>query len=122
MDVLPHKGEIGESKRMLFFILENKGKVQFRLEMHPGPQQIRKRVYESAKELPEIFGKPKATLSPKFHSFFSETWITQKEYDELSDDEIRQRIGEKIQSFLDRKGNAVADALKGLKFEMPEER
>ena len=116
MDVLPHDGWQGGSKRMLDFTLENKGKVQFRLEMQPGPEQTRMQIYEKAKELPGVFGKPKK-LSPQYHSFFSETWITAGEYNELNSEEIKQRIGDKVQFFLERKGSAIADALKEIKFE-----
>ena len=104
-----------EERRLLAWLLENKnGTVQFRLEMQPGPQQIREQVYEEGEKRPGIFGKPKPKLSPTYHSFFSETWITQKEYNDLSAEEIRQRLDKRIEDF-SKTGQKIADALKGLK-------
>ena len=109
-DILPPK--------MLLWGLENRdGRVQFRLTLCPGPQHIREQVYKKAESMPSLFDGSKAKrLSNSYHSFFSETWITRKESEELSDEQIEQRIEEKIQSFLDRKGYAIAEALKELKF------
>ena len=114
--VLPPGWTQGGGKLMLAWLLENKNeKVQFRLELQPGPSQIRQQVYEKAESLPEVFGKPKAKLSPQYHTFFSETWISQEEYGELDDDEIKQKIEERIESLLARKGREIADALRGVK-------
>lgn len=109
-------------KMLIWGLVNRDGRVQFRLTLCPGPQEIREQVYEKAKSLPEVFDGSRSTkLSEKWHSFFSETWITQKESEELSDEEIEERISEKIQSFLDRKGYAIADALRELEFaEIPE--
>ena len=112
-DILPPK--------MLLWGLENReGRVQFRLTLCPGPQDIREQVYKMAESMPSLFDGSKAKrLSNRYHSFFSETWITQKESEELSDEQIEQRIAEKIQSFLDRKGYDIAKALKELEFAEP---
>ena len=116
VDVLPHEGTQFESKRMLHCLLQNKDKrVGFKLEMGPGPQHIREQVCEKAKSLPKVFGKAKSKLSPTYHSFFtSNTWINVKEYDELNNEEIRQRVSERIDAFIESKGKVVADALKEL--------
>ncbi len=112
LDVIP--AEI-ESERILPWLLVNlNGKVHFKLEMGPGAEQMREQIYEKAKSLPGVFGKPKSKLSPKYHTFFSETWITPKEYDELDEEGIKQKMGERIQGLLDKKGKAMADAIKGL--------
>ena len=117
MDVLQYESTIGgNGGRILVWLLENKyEKVHFKLELQPGHPQLREQVYEKSKSLPRLFDGSKAKkLSPQWHTFFSETWINQKEYNELSDEEIEQRIGERIDSFLERKGKAVADALNEL--------
>ena len=116
MDILPHEGTRDESKRILYWLLENEDeRVRFKLEMGPGPQHIREQVYEKSKSLPKTFdGLKKAKLSPLWNSFFSETWITRREYNELGVDEIKQRVGERIDTFLERKGKAVAEALREL--------
>ena len=90
------------------------GKSDFKLELGPGPQQIREQVYEKAKSLPRIFGPAKTKLWPKFHTLFSEDWITKEEYDELEDEGIKQKVGERIEGLLKEKGYAIADALKEL--------
>ena len=115
MDVLPCEGTEFASKRVLYWLLDNKnGKVRFKLELGQGSPQIREQVYEKAKSLPGIFGPAKRKLSPEFHTLFSEDWITQKEYAELDDEGIGQRVGERIEDLLKRKGDAIADALKEL--------
>ena len=52
---------------MLAWLLENKNtKVQFRLELQPGPPPVREWIYDKSKSLPRVFGKPKSKLSPKY--------------------------------------------------------
>ena len=117
MDVLPLEGNASDSKRLLTCLLENKGdRVRFRLELGPGPQEIRQQVYEKAKELPEVFGKPKAALSPSYHSFtgLSDTWIAPNDYNELSDEDIKDAIAGRINSLVTDKVNAIVDALRGI--------
>lgn len=117
MGVLPLKGTADESKQLLTCLLENKGdRLRFRLELGPGPQEIRQQVYERAKESPAVFGKPKAKLSPSWHSFtgLSALWLSPKEYSEFTDEEIKERIAGRIDSFVAGKGQEIADALRGI--------
>ena len=117
MDVLPLEGNASESKQLLTCLLENKGdRVRFRLELGPGPSELRQRVYERAKHYPDIFGNPKTKLSPSFHSFtgLSDTWIAPKDYNELSDEEIKEAIAERIDSLVAGKVTAIADALRDI--------
>ena len=118
MDVLPRKGTADASGLLLTCWIQNKDeRVRFKLEMGPGPQELRERVFEKAKSYPRAFGSPKAKLFPVWHSFGgSEVWITPKEYNDLNDDEIGQRIGERIDAFLKQKGYEIAKALKELEF------
>ena len=118
MDALPRKGQAENNGLLLSCWLQNKDeRIRFKLEMGPGPQEIRERVFEKAKSHPRAFGSPKAKLYPVWHSFGgSEVWITPNEYNDLNDEEIGQRIGEKIEVFLEQKGHAIADALRELKF------
>ena len=104
-----------EGTPILHWQIVNKDEqVRFKLELQPGPRVMREQIYEKAKSLPGVFGKPKSKLSPSFHSFFSETWIGKRDYDELEGEGIRQRIGEQMESLLDRKGEAMAKALSEL--------
>ena len=95
--------------------LVNKNKhIQFDLQLRPGPQTMREQIYEMAKRLPQIFGEPQSSLSEDFHIFFSETWITEKDYYELDDEGIKQKIGEGIGNLLKSKGQKMVKALKEL--------
>ena len=95
--------------------LVNKNKqVRFDLQLRPGPQKRREQIYEMAKRLPQIFGVPQSTLSEEFPIFFSETWITEKDYYELDDEEIKQKICQGISNLLETKGEGMAKALKEL--------
>ncbi len=117
MDVLPRVGSADESSRLLTCALENRGgQVRFKLELGPGPNKIRQQVYEKLKELPEVFGSSNAKLSPQWYSFpgMRAPWIGQNEYDELSDEEIKERIAGRIDSLVAGKGKAIAEALRGI--------
>lgn len=119
MDFLPRKGhQVDNNGLLLTCWLQNKDeRVRFKLEMGPGPQEIRERVYEKAKDFPRLFDNQRSKLSPVWHSFNrSEVWITPEEYNDLSDEEIGQLIGEKVDAFLKQKGYAIADALCELEF------
>ena len=75
---------------------------------------MRERIYDMAKRLPQIFGELQSSLSEDFHIFFSETWITEKDYYELDDEGIKQKIGEGIGNLLKIKGQKMVKALKEL--------
>ena len=105
--IIRHEGQI-----ILTWLLENRNKkVQFRLEMRPGPAALRKQIYDKASCAPRIFGKPKPKLSPQFHTFFSETWISGEAYNDLDDEEIGPKIRERINSLMNRKGGAIIRTL-----------
>ena len=112
MDIpsIRHEGEI-----LLTWLLENRNKkVRFILELRRGPASIREQIYAKASSSPCIFGKPKATLSPQFHRFFSETWISGEDYNELDDEEIVRKIREGITSMMNRKSEAIISTLSEL--------
>ena len=92
-------------------LLNKSNQVRLKLELGQGPAELRNRIYEKAKSLPELFGKSNRNLSDKYHSFFSETWITSKEYEELGEEELKQKVGERIARFMEVKGNAITNAL-----------
>ena len=80
-----------EESLLVAWLLENKNKkVRFRLELQPGPPIMRQQIYDRATKLPHVFGNPKRKLSPMYHSFFGENWLSEKDYDEMSDEEIRR--------------------------------
>ncbi len=117
MDVLPRVGTADESQRLLTCLLGNNGgRVRFKLELGPGPEEIRRQVYEKLRELPAVFGNSTAKLSPQWFSFrgLSDTWIGQDEYDDFSDEEIKDAIARRIDSLVADKVNAIADALRGI--------
>ena len=104
-----------EGTPILRWVIINKDKqARFKLELQPGDRELRERIFEMAKGLPRVFGKPKSKLSPKYHTFFSETWISKSDYDELDEEGIRQRIDEHVKSLVERKGEAMANALSEL--------
>ena len=104
-----------KGKPILACQLVNKNKhIQFDLQLRLGPQAMREQIYEIAKRLPQIFGEPQSSLSEDFHIFFSETWITEKDYNELDDEGIKQKIGEGIGNLLKIKGQKMVKALKEL--------
>ena len=104
-----------EGKPVLAWQLANKGKqVQFDLQIRRGPEAMREKIYEQAKAHPEIFGNAKSSLSKEFHTLFSETWITNDEYYELDDGELKQKIYEGIRDLLESKGEGITNALREL--------
>ncbi len=110
----PQRQNDGKTPILVCQIVNKDKRVGFKLELEPGPKLMREQIYEEAKSLPQVFGKPKSKLSPQFHTFYSETWINKRDYDELGDEEIRQKIDEQVESFLERRGGKITSALKGL--------
>ncbi len=115
MDSLPHEGSgWTSSKRIVLCELENRENFGLRLKviLGPGNQELRQKVYIKARSVPRVFGRPKPKLSSKWHTFFSIPWLSKKDYDELDEEEIRQKIDEKMEEFLQNKGKEVANALR----------
>ncbi len=124
MDVLPHEGtgEYVRSKRMLLWELDSNRErgVELKLVLGPGSQHVRKAVYEKAERLPQAFGKVQSKLGVKWHIWpqkTRETWIAPKEFEDISDEEIRNRIEEKLEDFLTGRSKEVAEALAKLELQ-----
>ena len=104
-----------DGKPILAWQLVNKGReVQFDLQLRPGPEEMRQRIYEVAQKHPDIFGRTQEPLSKDFPIFFSETWIARDEYYALDDEEIKQKICKGIDNLLEVKGEGMTNALKKL--------
>lgn len=113
MDILPRKGTEWTSRRLVFCDLENRESSGLKLKVMvgPGDQELREKVYAKARSAPNVFGKGKARLSAKWHTLFSTRWLTEKDYDDLDEGEIRQKIDREMEEFLRGRGREVAAAL-----------
>ena len=123
MSILPRRLNLpsiqdDEGTAMLTWRIVNKDeRVRFRLELGPGPGKVREQIFQKANSSPRVFGKPKADLSPSYHTFFSEDWISRKDYNEQDDEGIGRLVGKRIDSLWNSKGEALEAALMELAHE-----
>jgi hypothetical protein len=89
-----------KSGRSLSFLFENRAeRLKLNLEIHPGNQQSRRVIYESARNEPWFSGR--SQLSPKWSRVFRKSIITREDYEIHGNDAgwIETRIREKMAEF-----------------------
>jgi hypothetical protein len=65
----------------------------------PGPDDIRKKIYNIVKENSKIFNTVNRKFSEKFFSIYKKKWVSKKNLEDLDITEIRKIIDKKFESF-----------------------
>jgi hypothetical protein len=99
LDFIPKEGDEYDSGRILLFMFENcERKLDFGLHIHPGPQHIRKKIYEIAQKNTKLFNKANRKLTDYYFVIFKKTFVNEKDYDKDLD-EIKDQIRRKLEYF-----------------------
>jgi len=102
LDFVPNVGIELKSGRILAFsiyIAYEKNEVGLSLEICPGPQGIREKLYSVTNSNPKVFNVSKRKLSPKWLAVYSTKLVRAREYEEKEIDEIKDILKEKLEKF-----------------------
>jgi len=101
LDFIPREGEgWTKSKRILLFEIKNYyDGVGLYLIIGPGPDEIRKKLYEIAKNNSKLFNVVNRKFSEKFFSIYKKKWVTKKNFEDLDITEIKKIIDKKFENF-----------------------
>ena len=124
LDFVPRLGEGWvKSKRVLLFEFENYGdKVALKLMVGPGDQQLRERIRAAVREHPRVFNKARQTFYPKFWCCHKESWLSQKQYQELTVPELADELEKRFERFLHDRLPQMESALAPLREEFQSQR
>lgn len=100
LDFIPKKGNgWGKTKRILLFEIDNTPKgLDLYLIIGPGPQDIREKLYNTARKNPNLFNKSNRNLTEQWFSIYKKSILRSKDED-MEYDEIRKLIEEKFTKF-----------------------
>lgn len=113
LDILPREGEGWvESKRMVLFEIENyQSKLTLRVILGPGPQRLRELIQKAIAKRHEELNRARYRAYPVFWSFHGEPWVGKKRYDELSVEDLRGIVEDKLSHVVAEKVPAILGAL-----------
>lgn len=101
LDFIPREGKgWTKSKRILLFEFNNnpRGLILY-LIIGPGPQSIRERLYEIARNNPNLFNKSNRALTAQWFTLFKKSFLRSAECEDKEIDEIKTGLQEKISKF-----------------------
>jgi hypothetical protein len=100
------------TKRILLFIVYNRPiSLDLHLYMGPGPDLIRQKIINIAGENPEVLLMP-SNAKPKWISIYHRPLLKQEAYQELDDEQRKQKIHRQWEAFLDKDLPQIEAALK----------
>lgn len=102
LDFIPKEGSgwTPKIKRILLFELNNNpNSVDLYLIIGPGPQKIRKKLYDIARKNLSLFNKSNRPLSKQWFTLYKKSMLKSKEYEDKEVEEIRKFLEEKLKKF-----------------------
>lgn len=116
LDNLPKTGSgwTRSGRLMLFEIDLTASDVRFKASLGPGPQGHRDRIQSWVREHGEPFNRSSSKVYPQWWSFHSERWLNKARFEALEVDVLRERVGDRLEKFLDTELPAMEEALQGL--------
>ena len=114
-DLIPktqEKGTYLSSKRILIFdVKNNENGLTLYLSIFPGPEEIRTKLHNLARQNPNIFNKAEHKLTPQFTTIYTKTLLKLKS-DEDIEDNIRELILEKMKDFKENDLPKIVNVMK----------
>jgi PD-(D/E)XK nuclease superfamily len=97
---------------LLFEFLNSPDRLLLRLYIGPGPVATRQRLFEMAKAHPSPFRLASKSLGQKWNSIYSGTFLTSKDYEDATDEQLAEEIGKHWKNFVDHVLPAISDVLR----------
>ena len=113
LDFVPKEGVRSKSGRMLLFDTYNGAQgVIIYLRIHPGPQEIRQRLYEIARENTDLFGLTKeGNLTAQSFSIYRNFILRPRDYEDIDAEELREILVSKLDDFKNTDLPKIVDKL-----------
>ncbi len=100
LDFVPKEGVGSKSGRMLLLDTYNGAQgVIIYLSIHPGPQEIRQKLYEIAREDLSLFNLAKNKLTGQFTSVYKKAILRSRDYEDKESEEVRELLEERLGKF-----------------------
>ncbi len=116
LDFLPKSGAgwTRTGRMMLFEIDLSASDVRIKAVLGPGPQEVRERVHDWIRAHPDAFNRGATKLYPQWWSFHSEQWLTKGRFEGNEVDELKDRVWQRLEQFIQKELPAMEAALAGL--------
>jgi hypothetical protein len=105
------KGWTQSGRILLFEFANSPDRLNLRLIIGPGPDDIRQKLFQMAQTYPTIFKLPFKTLNQKWNTIYSRAFLTPKDYEDASDEQLAEKIGKHWGRFVDSDLPALSDVL-----------
>jgi hypothetical protein len=113
-DVAKLRGGKGwtESGRILLFEFANSpDRLKLRLVIGPGPDHIRQSLFDMALAHPPMFRSPRKALNQKWNTIYGKTFLTSKDYEDATDEQLAEQISTHWKRFVDSELPAISGVL-----------
>jgi hypothetical protein len=101
------------SGRILLYQFTNiSDKLQLRLYIGPGPDPTRQGLFAIAKAHPSLFRLPYKTLYPKWNSIYDKTFLTSRDFEDATDEQLGEEIAKHWKRFAENDLPAISAVLR----------
>lgn len=120
LDFIPKKGSgwVKSNRMLLFEFKNNPDKLSLQLVIGPGPQEIRKVLYERAKENRKLFNTANRKLTDQFFTVFKKDVLNQNDHEDKEGEELKELLKQKFQKIKENDIPKIVKEIEKLKPEL----
>ncbi len=110
------------SGRILLFEFQNYGdQLSLKLIIGPGPDALRKTIYQTASEYPRIFRGRSKRLSPKWTTIYNRRFLARRDYEDPDFEALTNKIKDEWEKFISQELPALREVVENMEWpEFPE--
>jgi hypothetical protein len=117
LDFIPREGQGWiKTKRILLFELNNNvNGLDLYLIIGPGPQEIREKLYNIAKNNLSLFNKSNRSLTKQWFTIYKKSILKSKDYEDMESEDIRKLIEKRVINFKNADLSKIENEIKNFK-------
>ena len=119
--LLQGKGWTRSGRILLFEFINATESLKLKLIIGPGPDGTRRKLFDMARDRSPTFRTPSRSLNIKWNEIFARSFLTEKSYEEASNDKLEEEIGKHWVNFAQNDFPAISAALNAEKWIWPGE-
>lgn len=100
------------SKRLVLFEFKNLANaLRLALIIGPGPQEVRQRIFDGTRSMPELFRGGSKTLHRKWTTVWTRSFVSKRDFEDKDPQELKDKIDNEWMRFSERELPALVSAI-----------
>lgn len=87
------------------------------IQIGPGPEAVRAKLFAVAQSNPHVLRTQSKSLNQKWNSVYSRTYLLPRDYEEASDEHLREKINKTWREFIANDLPTIVEAFAGQDYE-----